>query len=128
MPAGWTYGVKNHSGSSCRIVGSPGIRLFDASGKELPLKFAPRTMMAMLLTLPPGGEASFTVSYGPQNTTNTATDCKRAARIEVFVPDLQSPLSAKSTMPACTGRLVHVSNLRLGIADAIVPTPASIVS
>jgi Protein of unknown function (DUF4232) len=127
-PAGWIYAVKNHTGSACRIVGSPGLRLFDASGKELPLKFAPRTMMAMLLTLAPGAEASFTVSYGPQHGTNTATDCKRAARIEAFFPDERSPLSAKSTLPACAGLLVNVSNLRLVAVSEIVPTPAALVS
>jgi Protein of unknown function (DUF4232) len=126
--AAWVYAVKNRSGSACRLIGSVGFRLFDAHGNELRLQFAPRTMMAMLVTLPPVNEASFSASYAPQYTTNTATYCKRSARIEVLFPDQRAPLSAKSTMPACTGLLVRASNLRLSVASTVVPTPASLVS
>jgi hypothetical protein len=111
-PAVWTYAVKNRGRSACRLVGGAGIRLLDAHGKELPLHFAPRTMMAMLLDLTSGSEASFTASYGP-HARDAASECVKSARIEVFFPQLTS-LSAKSTMPACSGLLVHVSNLRLG--------------
>jgi hypothetical protein len=126
-PAVWTYAVKNRSGSACRLVGSAGFKLLDASGKELPLHFAPRTMMAMLLTLAAGNEASFTVTYAP-HARDAATDCAKSARIEVFFPDQLAPLSAKTTMPACSGLVVRVSNLRLGVASTVVPTPASLVT
>ena len=125
-PAMWTYAVKNRSGSACRLIGSAGIRLLDARGKELPLRFAPRTMMAMLLILASGNEASFTVSYAP-HARDAGSECTKSARIDVLFPQL-APMSARSTMPACTGLLVHVSNLRLGVAEAEVPAPASFVS
>jgi len=125
-PAMWTYAVKNRSDSACRLVSNAGIRLLDAHGKELPLRFTPRTTMAMVLTLAPGNEASFTVRYAP-HAGDTAGECTKSARIEVLFPQL-APLSARSTMPACSGLRVQVSNLRLGVAGAIVPTPASIVS
>ena len=125
-PAVWTYAVQNRSGSACRLAGSAGIRLLDAHGKELPLRFAPRTTMAMLLTLAPGNEAWFMVSYAPHGR-NAASACTKSARIEVFFPQV-APLSARSTMPACNGLLVNVSNLASTSRAATFPTRASNVN
>jgi hypothetical protein len=123
-PAMWTYAVKNRGAAACRLIGSAGIRLIDARGKEIPLHFGVRTMMAMLLTLRPGAEASFTVSYMPQ-ARDASPSCEKGARIEVFFPAQTTPLIAKSTMTGCSGLLVRVSNLRLGVASADEPTPMS---
>ena len=62
-PGDALFVLENRGAAACRIIGSVGIRLFDAAGGPIPLRFAPRTMMAMLLTLEPGAEASFTVTF-----------------------------------------------------------------
>jgi hypothetical protein len=89
-----------------------GIQLFDASGNAIPLRFAPRTMMAMLLTLAPDAVASFTVTFGPHEPGR----CSVASRIEVTIPGQTASLTAPTTIAACSDVVVTVSNLRLGTA------------
>jgi uncharacterized protein DUF4232 len=103
--------VENSGDKACRIIGSVGIRLFDESGTPIPLKFAPRTLMAMLLTLEPSAEASFTVTFAAQPPERCAT----AARVEVFLTGQTAPLSTTTSLLACTAGPVRVSNLRLGV-------------
>jgi hypothetical protein len=104
------YALKNDGSAACRIVGGVSIRLYDTRGQDIPVHFAPRTTMAMLLTLEPGAEASFTVSLP----STVSKYCRQSARIEASVAQLPA-LSAKSSLMACIGPLVHVSNLRLGL-------------
>ena len=68
-------------------------------------------MMAMLLTLPPGYEASFTVGYVPRG----AQGCPASTSIAVSMPAQTEPLAAASTIMACTGPEVRVGNLRIGV-------------
>ena len=110
-PADALFVVENGSDKACRIIGSVGIRLFDDSGAPLPLRVAPRTLMAMLLTLEPNAEASFTVTFAAQ----PPERCVTAARIEVFLAAQTTPLSTTTSLLACTGAPVRVSNLRLGV-------------
>jgi hypothetical protein len=103
--------LENRGDAACRISGSVGIRLFDAAGAPIPLQFAPRMAMALLLTLEPGAEASFTVAFAAQSPQR----CVNAARIEVSLAAQTVPLSETTSMIACTGAPVRVSNLRLGV-------------
>jgi hypothetical protein len=103
--------LENRGDAACRIIGSVGIRLFDGSGTLIPLRFAPRTRMAMLLTLEPGAEASFTVTFAAQ----PPESCVTAARVEVFLTGQATPLSTTTSFVACTAGPVRVSNLRLGV-------------
>jgi hypothetical protein len=114
---GTAFVLRNHGLTACRITGGGGIRLLDASGNAIPLRFAPRTKMAMLLTLDPGAEASFTVSFAPHDLVR----CAVAARIEVTIPGLPTAVSAPTTIVACGDAVVTVSNLRLGAPAAVVP-------
>jgi hypothetical protein len=109
QPTEATYIVENHGAAACRMSGGLGVRLLDPQGNEIPLRFAPRTAMAMLLTLPVSGRASFTVSYASP----PAGRCAQAARIAAYVPAQTTPLLAPSTIGACTGVPVRVSNLTL---------------
>ena len=106
------YALQNRGAAPCRIAGAVGIRLLDASGKAFPLRFAVRTLMAMLLTVPPGYEASFSVAYSP----HAAQRCPASTSIAVFVPAQTEAVTAPATLAACTGPDVRVGNLRLGIA------------
>jgi hypothetical protein len=105
------YVVENRGAAACRITGGVSIRLLDAQGNEVPLGFAPRTMMAMLLTLAPGAKASFTVKY----VTIPAKSCPLASRIAAYFPGQTTPLTAQANIEACTGSVVLVSNLRAGL-------------
>ncbi len=109
------FALQNRGDTACRIGGGVGIRLFDAAGAPLALHFAPRTKMALLLTLEPGAEASFTIGFAAQS----APGCVTAARIELdFTPQLAPKnvaLSAPATLTACTAGPVRVSNLQLGV-------------
>jgi hypothetical protein len=106
------YALQNRGAAPCRIVGAVGIRLLDASGNAFPLRFAVRTLVAMLLTLPPGYEASFSVAYGP----HAPQRCPASASIAVSAPAQTQAVTAPTTLAACTGPEVRVGNLRLGIA------------
>jgi Domain of unknown function (DUF4232) len=108
-PTEATYVLQNRGSVSCRIVGSVGIRLLDPQGNSVPLRFAVRNAMAMLLTLAPGGEASFTVSY----VAPVPARCAAADRIAVFVPPQTTAVTAPATIAACTGGQVRVSNLSM---------------
>jgi hypothetical protein len=110
-PGDALFVVENGSDKACRINGSVGIRLFDEAGTPIPLRFAPRTLMAMLLTLEPYAAASFTVTFAAQPPERCAT----AARIEVFLTGQTTPLSTTTSLIACTAGTVRVSNLRLGV-------------
>ena len=109
--------VRNLGTMACRITGGLGIRLFDADGNAIPLRFAPRTMMALLLTLAPGAEASFTIGFGPHD----AARCTIAARVEVAIPGQLPALGAPVTMTACSDAVATVSNLRLGLSAPLPP-------
>jgi hypothetical protein len=104
------YVLQNRGSAPCRMVGAVGIRLLDPQGNSVPLRFAVRNAMAMLVTLAPGGEASFTVSYVPP----VPARCAAADRIAVFIPSQTTPVTAPATIAACTGGQVRVSNLSMG--------------
>jgi hypothetical protein len=106
---GRIYALKNSGSDACRVSGGVGIRLYDASGAAFPLRFAPRTLMAMLLTLQPGAEASFTVSFASP----PKAPCASSARIEAFLAADATPIAAETSLPVCDG-LVTISNLRPG--------------
>jgi uncharacterized protein DUF4232 len=116
------YALENTGSAACRISGGVGIRLFDPDGKPIPLRFAPRTAMALLLTLAPGQEASFTVTTGP----HASGRCAPSARIEVFVAPQPVPVAAKTAFVVCAGGLTRVSNLQLGVPSAVPSAPASL--
>jgi hypothetical protein len=105
------YALQNRATAPCRIVGNVTIRLLDANGGAFPLRFGIRTMIAILLTLPPGYEASFTVAYAP----HAPQRCPASTSIAVFVPGQIDPITAQSTLMACTGPDVRIGNLRAGI-------------
>ena len=115
--AGTVFVLRNLAATACRITGGVGIRLLDANGNPIPLRFAPHTKMAMLLTLTPDGEASFTVSFAPHD----SAGCAVAARIEVTIPAQLPVVSAPTTIVACSEAVVTVSNLRLSAPAAVVP-------
>ena len=105
------YALQNRATAPCRIAGTINIRLLDANGGAFALRFGIRTMIAILLTLPPGYEASFTVAYAP----HPPQRCPASTSIAVFVPGQSEPLTAQSTLMACTGPDVRIGNLRAGI-------------
>jgi hypothetical protein len=46
-------------------------------------------------------------------------------RIQVFVPPQLAPIGVTTSLPACAGPLVRISNLRLGVpTDAASPAPS----
>lgn len=120
LPAA-VYGLRNRGAAACRISGTAGIRMFDAQGKQIELRFGPKSAMPMLLTLAPGDEASFTVTYGRTGTEQCAT----AARIDVYLPPQPAPISAATSFRACALPSLRVSNLRLGVPSATPPAAPS---
>jgi hypothetical protein len=117
------YALGNRGAAACRISGSLGIRMFDAQGKPLPLRFGPNSTMATLLTLGPADEASFTVTYGRPG----VAQCALAARIDVYLAQELPPVSAATSFTACALPAVRVSSLRLGVPPA-AGSPAPSVS
>jgi hypothetical protein len=82
--------------------------LFDAQGKLIDVRFAVRNTMAMLVTLAPGDEASFSIAFSPHPPMESVT----TARIEVDLAPQLVPVSAPTTIAAYSGPLVRISNLR----------------
>lgn len=114
------YALQNRGAVPCRIAGNLGIRLLDANGGAFALRFGMRTMIAIVLTLPPGYEASFTVAYAP----HAPQRCPASTSIAVFVPGQPEPLTSPSTLMACTGAEIRVGNLRAGVplAPGMLPS------
>jgi hypothetical protein len=112
-----TYAIQNVGLGPCRLTGGVGVTLRDANGTPIPLRVAPRTLMAMLFTLLRGHEASFSVAYtvgGP----NGEQRCVAAHTIAVTLPGNATPLLAPTHVAPCppaTGAGMRISNLRLGI-------------
>jgi len=113
------YALRNRGAAGCRISGSIGIRLFDAQGKPISLRFGPNSAMPMLLTLAAGDEASFTVTYGRLGT----AQCVTSARIEVYLAPQLTPVSAATTFTACAFPSIRISYLRLA-APSPAPSPS----
>lgn len=111
------YAVQNRGSAPCRIASSIGVQLFGADGAAFALHFEMRRMLAMIVTLPPGYEGSFTVAYAPP----APARCATSTSIAVYVAAQTTPLTAPATLMACTSGNVRVGNLRLG-----VPLPAGI--
>jgi hypothetical protein len=105
------YAMQNRGRAPCTIVGAVGIRLTGADGKAIPLRFAVRNTMAMVITLVPEHEASFTVAYAPP----VPAKCAVSTNIDVFVPTQTTPVRAPATLMACTGAQARVSNVRNGV-------------
>lgn len=105
------YAFQNRGRAPCTIAGAVGIRLIGPDGSVFPLRFAVRNAMAMVITLAPEHEASFTVAYGP----HAPARCPASTSIDVLVPAQATPLRAPATVMACAGSEVRVSNLRSGI-------------
>jgi hypothetical protein len=112
-----TYAIQNVGLGPCQLTGGVGAVLRDANGTPIPLRVAPRTLMAMLLTLLRGHEASFTVAYtvgGP----NGEQRCIAAHTIAVTLPGNPTPLLAATRVAPCppaTGAGMRISDLRLGL-------------
>jgi Protein of unknown function (DUF4232) len=120
-----TYAIQNVGLGPCRLTGGVGAVLRDAKGAPIPLRVAPRTAMAMLLTLLRGHDASFTVAYtvgGP----NGEQRCVAAHTIAVTIPGNATPLIAATRLTPCppaTGAGMRISNLRLGVPLPELPRP-----
>jgi Protein of unknown function (DUF4232) len=119
LPAA-TYALRNGAAAACRVSGLIGVRLFDAQGKPIRLRVGPNSAMPMLLTLAPGDEASFTITYGRTGT----SQCVASTRIDVYLPEQSVPLSAPATFTGCAFPSVRISALRLG-APSPAPSPLS---
>lgn len=118
------YVLKNRGAVACTISGGVGVRLFDPNGDAIALRVAPRNAMPLLLTLAPGDEASFTVSFAPHGTARCAT----SARIEVYLAPQLAPLAAATSLQACSGATMTVSNLRFGLPPGTARTVSPIDS
>ncbi len=112
-----TYAIQNVGLGPCRLTGGVGAVLRDAKGAPIPLRVAPRTAMAMLLTMLRGHDASFTLAYavgGP----NGEQRCVVAHTIAVTIPANPTPLIAATHVAPCppsAGPGMRISNLRLGV-------------
>ncbi|HEY4440015.1 MAG TPA: DUF4232 domain-containing protein [Candidatus Elarobacter sp.] len=116
------YALQNVGLGPCRIGSLLDAGLRDAAGAPIPLVVAPRTMMAMLLALPRGHEASFALAY-PSGAPNGEQRCVTADSIAVTLPGAGSPLLAPTRLSVCppaAGPGLRISNLQLG-----VPLPAA---
>ena len=102
------FALQNVGAASCTVSGGVGIRLFDAQGRPIELRFAVRNAMPILIALAPGDEASFSVAFAPHPPMESAT----AARIDVYVTPQSAPASAPATIVAYSGAAVRISNLR----------------
>lgn len=120
------YALHNRGAAACRISGRIGIRLFDAQGKPIAVRIGPNSAMPMLLTLAPGDEGTFTVTYGRFGT----EQCTPSARIEVYFAPQLVPVSSQTSFVACAVPALRISNLRLGPAPApsAVPSPPPSIS
>ena len=108
------FALQNAGAASCTVSGGIGIRLFDAQGKPIELRFAVRNTMAMLITLAPGEEATFSVGFAPHPPMDSVT----TARIDVYLTPQSAPVSAPAAIAAYGGPAVRVSNLR---RTAVIP-------
>ena len=117
--AGTIYGAwvfTNVSKTTCTLNGYPSIELFGKVGRPIPttdkddLAPAPR-----LVTLAPGGAATFHTSYSDVPSSRRA--CPVSSVMQVTSPGAQESLFIPATLQPCRG-VVHVSGIRAGIHHA----------
>ena len=125
-----TFGVTNQGTTHCRLAGNVSVQLLDVHGKPYAVRMAVRSMLAMLLPLPPGRTATFTVGYaGPTGR------CVASTRVAILVTGAVPParIIVPAHLAACTASNappLRVSNLALGITPVppAVPSPSAIPS
>jgi hypothetical protein len=128
-PAGDTmrerYALQNVGLGACRLSGAVNAVLRDAKGAAIVLQVAPRMTMPMLLTLPRGHDASFTIAFPGSGGPNGEQRCIAAATIAVTLATAPPvPLVAPTHVTACppaTGPGLRITNLQLGVP---LPNPA----
>ncbi|MGA2471146.1 MAG: DUF4232 domain-containing protein [Solirubrobacteraceae bacterium] len=89
---GQTVSFKNTSTTACTLYGYPGLQMLDASGSPIPtdvLRGIAYTVPAEpehVVTLAPGGEASFDLGYANSTGFGNAT-CPASSEVEVTPPN-----------------------------------------
>ncbi|GAC1578167.1 MAG: hypothetical protein NVS3B7_11720 [Candidatus Elarobacter sp.] len=116
--------VLHNDGSACTLSGYTRAIFLDAGRNPMPVRFAVRNTLAIMLSVPPGGETAFTVAYASGQ--NGAARCPASASISITL-DEGPPAIAPAAIPICaasTAQPLHVSNMRL-LRSAASAAPAA---
>ena len=109
-----TFGFKNTSSSTCRLMGYPGIQLVAADGSNLPTTtvrggsesftdFAPT-----VVSVGPGAIAYFNMAYSDV-TTGTEGSCPTATGVKAIPPNTTTSLPVSGQFVVCDNGTVTVS-------------------
>ena len=112
------YALQNVGLAPCRLIGSVYAVLRDAKGTPIPLKVGVRSMIATVLVLPRGHDASFTLAYPGSGGPNGEQRCVAAATIAVTIAGTATPLVASTHVVPCppaTGPGLRISNPQPGV-------------
>jgi hypothetical protein len=116
-----TYGLSNASAVACTLFGYPGVQMLDASGRPIPTQvshggsYTFPVETPMVVTLPPGGQASFFLGYADVPS-GTETSCPQSARLALTPPGSTGTVQLADQIAPCGGGAVAVSPVHAGTA------------
>lgn len=111
--------LRNSSASPCTLDGYPGLQMLDGKGHPLPTVVARGAAMGLpavspaLVTLTPGGSASFSIAYEDVPVNNEGP-CPTSAQLEITPPNDFDHLVVHATLSPCRGGTITVSPVVAG--------------
>ncbi len=113
------YVLRNASATTCALDGYPGLQMLDAQGHPLPTVVDRGAAMGLaavpprLVTLPPGGSASFSLAY-EDVPSGGETTCPTSAQLEITPPNDFDHLVVGASLSPCRGGAITVSPVVAG--------------
>jgi len=95
---GYVNSFENVSNATCTLYGYPGMQMLDAAGRPIPTEvirgsgYAVTALPEKVVTLAPGGKASFQLIFADGTGYGTAT-CPTSSQVEFTPPNLYVPIT-----------------------------------
>ncbi len=102
----------NTSQTTCALFGFPGLQRLGADGRPMQTRLVWTPSAEQLVTLAPGGTASFLAWWHDQ--TGYATPCPTSQQLEVTPPNAYSYLTVRVPIEACPDGTINVDAVIAG--------------
>jgi hypothetical protein len=103
-----TVALHNTSTRSCMLGGYPTLQMVDASGANMPTitvnggRYPMTSQSQTMVTVAPGGWASFNIVYSDVPTGNETT-CPTSASLKITTPATFDPWTVHASLTPCSG-------------------------
>lgn len=107
-----TFIFTNTGQTSCTLSGYPGMQMLGMGGQQIPTKVVQTSSPEPMVTLAPGGTASFLAQWHSQ--TGYTTPCQVSQQVQVTPPGATAPLTVTAMIQACPDGSIDVKAVAAG--------------